>query len=80
MAGPPLTSPASFAPRPVRGPRSRRLGSQVNVTHHLIGRNQVAKGSEGALQSFVDRSALRIQAEDGTSNTKIYLKAFVGLS
>src|SRR5262245_61487140 len=28
----PLTSPVGFAPRPVWGPRCRRLGAQVNVT------------------------------------------------
>jgi hypothetical protein len=28
----PLTSPAGFAPRPVWGPRCRRLGAQVSVT------------------------------------------------
>jgi len=32
----PLTSPAGFAPRPVWGPRCRRLGAQVNVTRRRI--------------------------------------------
>jgi len=57
-AGPAADQPSRLRTPPGVGPRCRRLGAQVSGTRQLIGCNLLAKERRGALQSFVDRSAL----------------------